>query len=46
MFKIENNKMSITRGDKSKTSLSVYVNTSSYGLFPDQDYEFFIVYSS
>ena len=31
---------------KSKTSLSVYVNTSSYGLFPNQDYEFFIVYSS
>lgn len=31
---------------KSKTSLSVYVNTSSYGLFPNQDYEYFIVYSS
>ena len=31
---------------KSKTSLSVYVNTSSYGLFPNQDYEFFVVYSS
>lgn len=30
---------------KSKTQLSIYVNTSSYGLFPDQDYEFFIVYS-
>lgn len=29
----------------SKT-LSVYVNTSSYGLFPNQDYEYFIVYSS
>ena len=27
-------------------TLSVYVNTSSYGLFPDQDYEYFIVYSS
>lgn len=24
----------------------VYVNTSSYGLLPDQDYEYFIVYSS
>lgn len=31
---------------KSKTQLSIYVNTSSYGLFPNQDYEFFIVYSS
>jgi hypothetical protein len=31
---------------KSKTSMSVYVNTSSYGLFPNQDYEYFIVYSS
>lgn len=30
---------------KSKTSMSVYVNTSSYGLFPNQDYEYFIVYS-
>lgn len=29
----------------SKT-LTVYVNTSSYGLLPDQDYEYFIVYSS
>ena len=29
----------------SKT-LSIYVNTSSYGLFPSQDYEYFIVYSS
>lgn len=28
----------------SKT-LSVYVNTSSYGLLPDADYEYFIVYS-
>ena len=72
MFKIENNKMSITRGDDAeftvtlenpdgtpysmeqgdiltftvKTSMSIYVNTSSYGLFPNQDYEFFIVYSS
>ena len=27
-------------------TLSVYVNTSSYGLFPSQDYEYFIVYSS
>lgn len=27
-------------------TLSVYVNTSSYGLFPNQDYEYFIVYSS
>lgn len=27
-------------------TLSVYVNTSSYGLFPDQDYQYFIVYSS
>lgn len=31
---------------KSATSLSVYVNTSSYGLFPNQDYEYYIVYSS
>lgn len=31
---------------KSKTSMSICVNTSSYGLFPNQDYEFFIVYSS
>lgn len=30
---------------KSATSLSVYVNTSSYGLFPNQDYEYYIVYS-
>lgn len=30
---------------KSKTQLSVYVNTSSYGLLPNQDYEYFIVYS-
>lgn len=29
----------------SKT-LTVYVNTSSYGLLPNQDYEYFIVYSS
>ena len=28
------------------TTLSVYVNTSSYGLFPEQDYQYFIVYSS
>lgn len=27
-------------------TLSIYVNTSSYGLFPSQDYEYFIVYSS
>ena len=27
-------------------TLSVYVNTSSYGLFPNQDYEYWIVYSS
>lgn len=27
-------------------TLSVYVAGSSYGLFPDQDYEYFIVYSS
>lgn len=27
-------------------TLSIYVNTSSYGLFPNQDYEYFIVYSS
>lgn len=27
-------------------TLSVYVNTSSYGLFPSQDYEYFVVYSS
>lgn len=27
-------------------TLSVYVNTSSYGLLPSQDYEYFIVYSS
>lgn len=30
---------------KSKNTLSVYVNTSSYGLLPNQDYEYFIVYS-
>lgn len=30
---------------KSGNTLSVYVNTSSYGLFPDYDYEYFIVYS-
>lgn len=29
----------------SKT-LTVYVNTNSYGLLPNQDYEYFIVYSS
>ena len=27
-------------------TLSVYVNTSSYGLLPSQDYEYFIMYSS
>ena len=27
-------------------TLSVYVNTSSYGLFPSQDYEYWVVYSS
>ena len=27
-------------------TLSVYVNTSSYGLFPGHDYEYFVVYSS
>lgn len=27
-------------------TLSVYVNTSSYGLFPNQDYEYWIAYSS
>lgn len=27
-------------------TLSVYVNTSSYGLFPSQDYEYWIAYSS
>jgi hypothetical protein len=31
---------------KSGNHLSFYVNTSSYGLFPSQDYEYFIVYSS
>lgn len=31
---------------KSGNTLSVYVNTSSYGLLPSQDYEYFIVYSS
>ena len=30
---------------KSKTQLSIYINTSSYGLLPNQDYEYFIVYS-
>lgn len=30
---------------KSKTQLSIYVNTSSYGLLPSQDYEYFIIYS-
>lgn len=30
----------------SRTSMSVYVNTSSYGLFPNTEYEYFIVYSS
>lgn len=30
---------------KSATSMSVYVNTSSYGLLPNTDYEYFIVYS-
>ena len=27
-------------------TLSVYVNTSSYGLLPNQDYEYWVVYSS
>ena len=27
-------------------TLSIYVNTSSYGFLPNQDYEYFIVYSS
>ena len=31
---------------KSKTSMSVYVNTSSYGLLPGITYEYWIVYSS
>ena len=31
---------------KSATSMSVYANTSSYGLAPDMDYEYFIAYSS
>lgn len=31
---------------KSKTQLSIYINTTSYGLFPNQEYEYFIVYSS
>ena len=31
---------------KSKNSMSVYVNTSSYGLLPSQDYEYYIVYSA
>lgn len=30
---------------KGNTTLSYYVNTSSYGLLPDTDYEYFIVYS-
>ena len=29
---------------KGNKTLSVYTNTSSYGLFPGQDYEYFIVY--
>ena len=31
---------------RSKTSMSVYTNTSSYGLLPSTEYEYFIVYSS
>lgn len=31
---------------KSKNSMSVYVNTSSYGLLPNETYEYHIVYSS
>ena len=31
---------------KSNTSLSYYVNTSSYGLFPSATYRYYIVYSS
>lgn len=31
---------------RSKTSMSVYTNTSSYGLLPSTLYEYFIVYSS
>lgn len=30
---------------RSNTTLSYYVNTSSYGLLPNTDYEYFIVYS-
>jgi len=30
---------------KGSTSMSVYTNTSSYGLLPETDYEYFIVYS-
>lgn len=30
---------------RSDTTLSYYVNTSSYGLLPETDYEYFIVYS-
>lgn len=30
---------------KNKTTMSVYVNTSSYGLMPSIDYEYFVVYS-
>lgn len=31
---------------KSRTSLSVYVNTSSYGLLPGLEYQYIVVYSS
>ena len=29
---------------KGNKTMSIYINTTSYGLFPDQDYEYFIVY--
>lgn len=31
---------------KSRTSLSVYINTSSYGLLPGLEYQYIVVYSS
>lgn len=31
---------------KSKTTMSYNTSTTTYGLFPDQDYEYYIVYSS
>lgn len=30
---------------KSNSTLSYYVNTSSYGLLPEQEYQYFIIYS-